>query len=441
MADINGVLEPDEEISGSIFETLLKGDTGPQGEKGDTGEIGPQGLKGDKGDKGDTGETGPQGPQGIQGPKGETGNTGPQGPKGDTGDTGPQGPKGDKGDKGDTGSTGLQGPKGDTGETGPQGPKGDTGATGETGPQGPKGDTGETGETGPQGPQGIQGPKGDTGADGYTPQKGTDYWTASDKADIVSDVLNSQEISQINQDLSDLSDAVDDKYEKPSGGIPASDLAQGVIPEVPVQDVQVNGTSIVGQDGVANVPLASSSNPGAVRTNSWFGISVNPSGALYIERSPSANIKAGNQEYTPIVPYNQHESAFYGLAKAAGDTSQSSSSNAVGTYTETAQSKIHEMLDAPVIVSGTTPTITGKAGIKYICGEVSTLSITAPESGCIDVVFTSGSTPTVLTVTSAKTGVTAIKWMNGFDPTSLDANTTYEINILDGELGVAGLWT
>lgn len=96
----------------------------------------------------------------------------------------------------------------------------------------------------------------------------------------------------------------------------------------------------------------------------------------------------------------------------------------------------------PVItVSGTTPTINAMSGVRYICGEVSTLDVVAPESGCIDVVFTSGSTPTVLTVTSAKTGVTAIKWANDFDPTSLEANATYEINILDGEYGVSGEWT
>ena len=49
-------------------------------------------------------------------------------------------------------------------------------------------------------------------------------------------------------------------------------------------------------------------------------------------------------------------------------------------------------------------------------------------------VFTSGATATVLTVPST------VKWANGFDPTSLDANTTYELNIMDG-LGVACAWT
>lgn len=88
-------------------------------------------------------------------------------------------------------------------------------------------------------------------------------------------------------------------------------------------------------------------------------------------------------------------------------------------------------------VSGTTPVITAVANTQYICGEVATLDITLPASGCIDVVFESGSTPTVLTVTPP-TGVT-VKWANGFDPDNLDTNTTYEINIMDG-LGVAGSW-
>lgn len=96
---------------------------------------------------------------------------GEKGDKGDTGATGPQG------EKGDTGSQGPKGDKGDTGSTGPQGEKGDTGS------QGPKGDKGDTGETGPQGQTGPQGPT------GPAPVRGTDYWTAADQAQIVSDVL------------------------------------------------------------------------------------------------------------------------------------------------------------------------------------------------------------------------------------------------------------
>ena len=43
------------------------------------------------------------------------------------------------------------------------------------------------------------------------------------------------------------------KYTKPSSGIPASDLAAGVIPSVPVQDVTVGGTSVV-SNGTAVLP-------------------------------------------------------------------------------------------------------------------------------------------------------------------------------------------
>lgn len=89
-------------------------------------------------------------------------------------------------------------------------------------------------------------------------------------------------------------------------------------------------------------------------------------------------------------------------------------------------------------VTGTTPTIMALAGVQYVCGECATLDITLPASGCVDVRFESGSTPTVLTITPPA-GVT-LKWAGGFDPTSLEANTTYEINIADG-LGVAASWT
>lgn len=91
-----------------------------------------------------------------------------------------------------------------------------------------------------------------------------------------------------------------------------------------------------------------------------------------------------------------------------------------------------------VQVEGTSPTIVCEDNHRYICGEVLSLNITLPDSGIVDVVFESGSTPTVLTITPPS-GVT-VKWANGFDPTALETATTYEINIADG-LGVAGQWT
>ena len=205
----------------------------------------------------------------------------------------------------------------------------------------------------------------------------------------------------------------------------------------PVTDVQVNGTSVV-SDGVANVPIATISTLGVVMASDGLQMSSAQNGKIMLAPASSAQIKGGIKVNVTNDISKQHESVFYGLAKAAGDTTQSASSNAVGQYTESAKSAIHTMLSGSVSVSGTTPTITALPGLRYICGEVTTLDITLPASGCIDVVFQSGSTATVLTVTPP-TGVT-VRWANSFDPTALEADTTYEINVCDG-LGVAGAWT
>ena len=118
----------------------------------------------------------------------------------------------------------------------------------------------------------------------------------------------------------------------------------------------------------------------------------------------------------------------------SGGTTGQVLSKASGTDYDTAWTDKNPVVQ----VSGSTPTITALPGVRYVCGECATLDIMLPASGCEDVVFESGSTPTVLTITPP-TGVT-VKWANSFDPTSLDADTTYEINIADG-LGVAGKWT
>lgn len=132
---------------------------------GRRGEKGPQGAPGEKGNPFTYADFTAEQLASLKGEKGEKGDTGEQGEQGVQGETGPQGPKGDKGD------TGEQGPQGETGPQGPQGIQGIQGLQGE------KGDKGDTGEQGP------------AGANGYTPVRGTDYWTAADQEQIVSDVL------------------------------------------------------------------------------------------------------------------------------------------------------------------------------------------------------------------------------------------------------------
>ena len=85
-------------------------------------------------------------------------------------------------------------------------------------------------------------------------------------------------------------------------------------------------------------------------------------------------------------------------------------------------------------VSGTTPSITANENTRYICGEILSLSFTPCNSGICDVRFTSGSTATVLTVPNT------VKFPDWFDATSLETNTVYEINILDGVYGAVMTW-
>lgn len=202
--------------------------------------------------------------------------------------------------------------------------------------------------------------------------------------------------------------------------------------DAPVDDVQINGTSIV-SDGVANVPIASANVLGLVKVISDYGIGLTNTNVLKISGANDIYTKAGTNDVRAITPKHQHSATFYGLAKAAGDTTQSQSSNAVGNYTEDAKSAISEMLNGSVSVSGTTPTIVAKSGIRYVCGEVATLDFTPSQTGICDVVFTSGSTPTVVTLPST------VKFPDG--SFTAEADTTYEINILDGVYGAVMSWT
>ena len=55
--------------------------------------------------------------------------------------------------------------------------------------------------------------------------------------------------------------------------------------------------------------------------------------------------------YKVITPYSQHKAAFYGLARAAGDTTQASSTNTVGNYTQDAKTSIQDMLGISDIIA------------------------------------------------------------------------------------------
>ncbi len=84
-----------------------------------------------------------------------------------------------------------------------------------------------------------------------------------------------------------------------------------------------------------------------------------------------------------------------------------------------------------VTVSGTTPTITPAANTIYNCGELTSLTISnPPATGAYSIVFTSGATATTTTIPAT---------ILGLEDFAAEANTLYEINVLDNR-AVVGSW-
>lgn len=331
---------------------------------------------------------------------------------------------------------GIRGAKGDKGDTGEQGVsivsavlnadytltitlsdgtsytspsiRGEKGDTGEQGVKGDKGDKGEKGE---------KGDKGDTG-DAYV-------LTPADKAEIAR--------------MIDVPSEIDDNAG--TGDADKTWSADKITHELEsagsVKDVTVDGTSIVdSESGIAEIPIADINTFGVQKVNGSYGVASSVNGTtLSINKATSANIKTGTEPYKPIVPANQNESTFYGLAKAAG-ADMKNSSNAVGTYTEEAKVAIRNMIDATgesasVTVTGTDPIIQASRNTRYICGEILSLDFTPCASGICEVIFTSGSSVTVLTLPET------IKMPEWFE---VETNHTYEISVVDGVYGAVMVW-
>lgn len=70
-----------------------------------------------------------------------------------------------------------------------------------------------------------------------------------------------------------------------------------------VGDVQVNGTSVT-TDGVANIPIASSSTVGVAKYDSGNGVGVTAAGYVYTVAASEQLINAKSNSYKPIVPAN-----------------------------------------------------------------------------------------------------------------------------------------
>ena len=194
---------------------------------------------------------------------------------------------------------------------GPPGPQGERGETGPAGPQGVPGQNGQPGRDGQDGQDGEPGAPGQNGADGFSPTIA------------VTDITGGHRVT--------ITDAT---------GAHSFDVMDGDAPSAPVQNVTVNGTSVL-EDGVAVIPNASTTVFGVVRIGS--GLYVGNNGTLYVNPASDAQIKGGTNAQNPIGAATQHTSVFYGLAKLAG-ADLKSSTTPVGTYTDAAINKILALL-------------------------------------------------------------------------------------------------
>lgn len=153
-----------------------------------------------------------------------------------------------------------------------------------------------------------------------------------------------------------------------------------------VDDVQINGTSIL-DNRVANIPLATASALGVVKSNADGGIVVGNDGLLRTDPASTTHTKQGTNNYKPITPSTEHSATFYGLAKAAGDTTQSQSSNAVGQYTDEAKSAIQSMLGVDVAISSAIDNLVSTRYHMCSTGEYNTTTYIPTLTGELGVIY------------------------------------------------------
>lgn len=95
---------------------------------------------------------------------------------------------------------------------------------------------------------------------------------------------------------------------------------------------------------IQKTDIATQSTAGLVKVLDNANVTFNENNQLVLTLAGTAVVKTGQSDH-PISVTHQHEAAFYGLAKAAGQDMKNSN-NAVGTYTTEAASAIRTMIGA-----------------------------------------------------------------------------------------------
>lgn len=201
--------------------------------------------------------------------------------------------------------------------------------------------TDKDGTTTAQVSDGATGQTGPAGADGYSPT--ATVTKSGDTATISITDKNGTTTAQI----SDGQNGQDGQQGPAGPGVPSGGSAGDVLVKKTGTDYDTEWSDDLSYlTNVADITVGNTSavyNHAVKFSNGVFYYS-NTSKQITINGAVTNEIKTGTNDEKPIVPNRQHDSVFYGLAKAAGDSTQSASSNAVGTYTDAAKVAIQKML-------------------------------------------------------------------------------------------------
>ena len=190
-----------------------------------------------------------------------------------------------------------------------------------------------------------------------------------------------------------------------------------------VTDVQIDGTSILDQYGVANIPIASANVPGVLKIAANSGLALNVSNQLQLQYLTDLEVKNASG-YNALTPAWQSKAVFYGLAQVAGLVGFAGLT--YGTYTDAAIDKILTLLgvyNRILSPAGNTHTLL-PCPFSYAFGEKAELNITVTATSEYHFSFSCpAGTPTVLTMTGATATAGDV---------ILEAGGYYEVNVWNG---------
>ena len=161
------------------------------------------------------------------------------------------------------------------------------------------------------------------------------------------------------EDLATIRQKSNSAYQKPQTGIPATDLADGVIPVVPVTDVTVGGTSVLnsGTAVIPAIPTVPTISTDIQADKSSTTKTAAPS-AVYNEVHPAVASSQPQNGFLPNVFYN------------------------LGTLTGSVTFALATPADATIVnhyywtfeTGSTAPTITWPSGISWVGGSAPEIS-------------------------------------------------------------------